>query len=418
MSLWETFLAEIDDSFGVDAHPGKVAICFMNRYGEGLDGIKYKIKYDGMEKTGTTTESQYCVELTPKSFAPIQTYVWSRKSLSYKKLDDVIPEPGVRKVVRKFMKTFKTTGHPKPLPKHPTNNPAPEKPAPPLPPGPSPKTNQGQTPKDAQNENAIPQAKPERPVPAQITKDQLRKIFPRNKGGVPTDSHLQAVADELNTDLAKYKLDTPVRRAHFFGQIKRESPSLSGAAESFNYTPDGLIGTFGYYKKHRKEAKEDGRIDQKLPHGKKKILQAAKQETIANKVYMGPDGNTSLGNDQPGDGWRFRGRGVHQTTGRKNYAAFTKKYSQYWNDHIDFVTNPDLVAQMPYTIRSAVEFWGDNKCWAQADKGINDAAIDAVTKIINSGEVNKHNTGKYTDPQKNPVLLRRQYVKLAYAAFT
>jgi predicted chitinase len=418
MSLWEDFLESIDEYFGDASRPGKVLICFVNRHGNGMDGVQYKFKYDGMEKAGTTTAQDYCIELQPKSFNPINTFVWSRQSLAFKKLDDVIAEPGQRKVVRKFLKTFKVDGHPKQLPRHPTNNPPPEKHAPPPPPGPSPKDNQGHNPKDGQDENGIPQAKPERPVPISITKEQLRKIFPKLKGGAPTDAHLQAVADELNTDLAKYKLDTPYRRAHFFGQVKRESPSLSGAAENLNYTPEGLIATFGYYRKHKKEAMEDGRIEQKLPKGKKKITQAAKQETIANKVYMGPDGNDSLGNDQPGDGWKFRGRGVHQTTGRKNYGAFTKASPKYWDGENDFLANPELLAQMPYTLRSAVAFWLDHGCWQDADAGITDAATDAVTKKINSGEVKKHNAHEYSDPKNDPVLLRRQYVKLAYAAFT
>lgn len=363
---WRNFL---DDIFSDDTKPGKVMICFVNRYLEGLDGVKYKIKYDGREKSGTTSEQDFCIEVTPSSFNAVQTYVWSLKALAFKKLDDVVPEAGRKKLVRKVLNTFKTTG------------------------------------------------KPERPVPAAITVEQLRKIFPKNRGE-PSDAHLQEVADELNANLAKYKLDTPYRRAHFFGQIKRESPSLSGAAESLNYTPEGLIGTFGYYKKHKDEAREDGRLEKKLPNGKKQILREAKQEVIANKVYIGPDGNPSLGNRILGDGWLYRGRGMKQTTGRDNYEGFTKDYSQTWGETIDFIAQPELVAKMPYALRSAVSFWVTKKCYVEADKGISDAAIDAVTKIVNSGEITLNQQGAYKAPKANPVLLRRQYVKLAYAALT
>jgi len=416
MSWWEDFL---DDVFGDEKKPGKVMICFVNRHLEGLDEVRYKIKFDGQEKSGTTSEQHFCIELTPTSLNPIQTYVWSRQALAFKKLDDVVPEMGRKKLVRKIIKTFKTSGEPNQLPKTPPKNPAPAKPAPAPAPGPSPKTNQGNVPKTTKNENNQPLAKPERPVPASITVDQLRKIFPKNRG-VPTDAHLQEVVDELNQNLAKYKLDTPYRRSHFFGQLKRESPSLSGAAESFNYTPEGLKGTFGYYQKqkHKNEAQEDGRLEKKLTNGKKQILREANQEAIANKVYSGPDGNKSLSNSLPGDGWRYRGRGVHQTTGRGNYEDFTEKYPETWGEPIDFLARPDLVAKMPYTLRSAVSFWVQNNCWKEADKGISDAAIDAVTGIINSGEVKNHNNGTYRDTDKDPVVLRRQYVKLAYAAFT
>lgn len=409
---WRDFL---DDVFGDEKKPGKVMICFVNRHLEGLDGIQYKIKFDGREKSGTTSEQDFCIELAPISLNPIQTFVWSRKALAFKKLDDVVPEAGRKKLVRKVLKTFKTVGEPGQLPKT-AKNPAPDKPAPAPAPGPSPKSNQGNVPQTTRNENNQPLAKPERPVPATITVDQLRKIFPKNRG-VPTDGHLQEVADELNQNLAGYKLDTPYRRAHFFGQIKRESPSLSGAAESLNYTPEGLIATFGYYKKYLGEAKEDGRLEKKLSNGKKQILREAKQEVIANKVY-GPEGNTSLGSELPGDGWRYRGRGVHQTTGRNNYRDFTNDYPKLWGEKIDFLAQPDLIAKMPYTLRSAVSYWVGNNCFIEADKGITDAAIDAVTKIINSGEIKKHLSGAYKKPGENPVLLRRQYVKLAYAAFT
>lgn len=413
MSAWQEFL---DGLFPSADKPGEVMICFMNRYLEGLDGIKYKIKFDGMEKAGVTTEQSYCIPLTPKSFNPIRIFVWSRTALAFKQLDDVVPEAGRKKLVRKVIKTVKTTGNPKQLPRK-ANNPAPTKPAPGTV-GPSPVGNQGQTPQDGKNENGQPLATPIRPVPGHITTEQLRKIFPKNKGDVPTDAHLQEVADELNKDLPKHKLDTPIRRAHFFGQIKRESPQLTGCAESLNYTPAGLIATFGYYRKHPDEAKTDGRLEEKGKNGKKKIIRNANQEVIANKVYMGPHGNNQLGNNQPGDGWRFRGRGVHQTTGRSNYGNFTKAYSTYWNGNADFLANPDMVANMPYTLRSAVAYWLDNECWKKADDGMNDGAIDAVTRIINGGEVNKHNAGQYQDPKNNPVLLRRQYVYLAYAAFT
>jgi len=154
-----------------------------------------------------------------------------------------------------------------------------------------------------------------------------------------------------------------------------------------------------------------------LANGKRQILRDANQEVIANKVY-GPDGNTGLGNDLPDDGWRYRGRGVHQTTGRYNYGYLTNDYPKLWGEKIDFLAQPDLIAKMPYTLRSAVSYWVGNNCFIEADKGITDAAIDAVTKIINSGEIKKHLSGAYNQPGENPVLLRRQYVKLAYAAFT
>lgn len=412
MSSWEEFL---NGPLGEAGLPGEVMICFVNRYIEGLDGIRYKIKCGGIEKRGVTTEADYCVTVSPKSLSPIQTFVWSKTAQAFKKLDDVIPEAGKRKLVRKIMKTVKTEGKPKPMPRTADKRP-PARPAPGVV-GQSPIGSQGQIPKDATNENGQAQAAPLRPVPEKITVEQLRKIFPMNKGRQPSDAHLQAVADELNSDLVKFKLDTPIRRAHFFGQIKQESPLLDGAAESLNYSPEGLKATFGYYLKHPDEAQADGRLEEKGKDGSKKVIRKANEEAIANKAYMGPHGNADLGNIQHGDGWRFRGRGVHQTTGRSNYRDFAKVHPKYWGDMIDFVQNPQLLEEIPYNLRSAVAFWLDKECWKRADEGINDVAIDAVTRIINAGEIRKHAAGKY-QPHQNPVLKRRQYVHLAYAALT
>jgi len=409
MSKWRDFL---DEMFADKSAPGSVMICFVNRYLEGMDGIRYKIRHDGIERSGTTTSDDYSVEVKPKSLKPIETYVWSRKAGTFKRLDDVVPEMGRKKLVRKVLKTFKVQAQTKELPKA-VPKPRPSQPAAAPAPAPSPISAQGVIPKQQTNESAQPQVKVERPVPGQITVVQLRKIFPLNKG-VPTDAHLQAIADELNTDLVKFRLDTPTRRAHFFGQIKRESPDLSGAAESLNYTPQGLK-IFSYYAKNPEEAQADGRLESKGPDGKKKVTRAANQEAIANKVY-GPR-RRGLGNDEPGYGWKYRGRGMKQLTGYNNYEAFNKKYSLYWSDHVDLVTTPDLVAQFPYTLRSAVYFWLENDCWKSADGGLSDAAIDAVTKIVNAGEVANHKKGKYK-PHEDPVLLRRKYVKMAYAAFT
>ena len=105
MSSWKDFL---DDETCNHDKPGKVMICFVNRYLEGMDGVKYKIKYNGHEKSGTTSTQDYCIEIAPDSLEPIHTLVWSRQARSYKKLDDVVAKLGRKKLVRKVLKTFKT----------------------------------------------------------------------------------------------------------------------------------------------------------------------------------------------------------------------------------------------------------------------------------------------------------------------
>jgi putative chitinase len=96
---------------------------------------------------------------------------------------------------------------------------------------------------------------------------------------------------------------------------------------------------------------------------------------IANKVYASRMAN---GDEASGDGWRFRGRGYIQCTGRYTYTEFDKVVDD------DILANPDLVAEK-YPLLSAAWFWDSNKLNALADKGSTDADITAITKRVNGG---------------------------------
>lgn len=184
MSDWRDYLNDLGEKVeeawdGYNNNPGKVMICFVNRYLEGMDDIKYKIHHDHKTIEGKTTASQYCFTLSPTSLKPIKVYVWARKKNGYKKLDDVIPEVGNKKLVRKIMKSYKAPGKTE---KHPASAPIvapPKKPAPAPAPAPSPTDKQGVKPLPKPDESGLPQTQVERPVPDKITKEQLKKIFPR-----------------------------------------------------------------------------------------------------------------------------------------------------------------------------------------------------------------------------------------------
>ena len=219
-----------------------------------------------------------------------------------------------------------------------------------------------------------------------ITKDQLKKIF-----ASASDDYLKKVADELNTDLVKYGLDTILRRSHFFAQVRQEGGAgLEAKVESLQYSPDGLKGTFKYYRLHPKEAVTDGyERDAKT----RKITRGAEQETIGNNVYASRNGN---GDAASGDGWNFRGRGLIQVTGRSNYAGMTTQYATlYPGDTVDFEKTPELMAEFPYTVRSAVCFWILHGLDKLADKGETDEDVDRITAIINL------NTDSYADRRAN-----------------
>ncbi len=177
----------------------------------------------------------------------------------------------------------------------------------------------------------------------------------------------------LKAAAAFYKM-TPERAAHFFGQTAHETGEFKLFSENLNYSKDGLKRTFGKY----------------FPGETLAESYARNPEKIANRVYGSRMGN---GDEASGDGWKYRGRGALQLTGKANYEAFAKYLG---TDEV--VTNPDLVATK-YAFESAMFFFERNKLWAICDQGINDTAILALTKRINGGthglEDRKAKTYKY-----------------------
>ena len=162
----------------------------------------------------------------------------------------------------------------------------------------------------------------------------------------------------LKAAMAFYKM-TPVRAAHFFAQTAHESGNFKAFSENLNYSADGLTKIFGKYFDAAAAAKA-----------------ARNPEKIANRVYANRMGN---GNEASGDGWKYRGRGALQLTGKDNYKAFADYLKKP-----EIMDNPDLVAT-EYSFESAIFFFEKNKLWAICDQGINDAAITSLTKRINGG---------------------------------
>lgn len=397
MSTWQDFLRFLDELRGGEAGPvpGAVMFSFVNRYLEPMDNIKYRIEFDGKTVSGITSKEQHSVEILPVSFKPIKVYAWSRVRKDFKLIDEVSPVAGKRLLINERMKTFKhdskTQPHPRPQPASPLPQTQPAK-AQPASKGTANRHQQpqGVEPVKAKNANEEPEHRTNRPVGDKIEVVQLKKIFP-----AADESYLGKVADELNRDLEKYKLDTPLRRAHFFAQVRQEAGAgLSPKQESLNYRPDVLIDKFSYYQAHPAEAKADGRLEEMVEAEKvvkgvkkkvkvKKIVHKADQATIANKAYGGRGGN---GAAVTGDGWRFRGRGIFQLTLRDNYTNFNSEYTRYWNDGaVDFLKSPDAVCEYPYFIRSAVWFWLKHSIYTKADRGATAAAVNAVTRVINPG---------------------------------
>ena len=155
-----------------------------------------------------------------------------------------------------------------------------------------------------------------------------------------------------------YKL-TPVRAAHFFAQTAHETGDYKLFAENLNYSTQGLQNIFKKY----------------FP-GNLGELYARNPEKIANRVYASRMGN---GDEKSGDGWKYRGRGALQLTGKDNYTAFAKYLQKP-----EIMTTPDLVAT-EYSFESAMFFFDKNKLWSICDQGVNDTTILTLTKRINGG---------------------------------
>lgn len=177
----------------------------------------------------------------------------------------------------------------------------------------------------------------------------------------------------MKAGMAYYKL-TPTQAAHFFAQTAHESGNFKAFSENLNYSADGLNKIF---PKYFKNAGRDPNVYGRHP------------EKIANIVYANRMGN---GDEASGDGWKYRGRGALQLTGKDNYKAFADYLGKP-----EIMDNPDLVAT-DYSFESAKFFFDKNKLWDLC-KTVDDAAILAVTKRVNGGthglDDRKEKTYKY-----------------------
>jgi predicted chitinase len=232
----------------------------------------------------------------------------------------------------------------------------------------------------------------------QFTAALLQHIFPYASAAT-----LQAAVDELNPHLELFKLDKPLRREHFFAQIRRES-GLSLAVhdgESLNYPPDRLKLKFSYFAQHPEEAELYGRTAQ----------HPADQPAIANRAYALRNGNGPI---TSGDGWRFRGRGLIQTTGRTQYSNFTEWHQHNgssWPDdaNLDFTVSCTLLGEIKYAVRAAAAYWINNEMYVKADHGATPDDVDNITRAINPGlfahkpgqPINAENLADITDRRKN-----------------
>jgi putative chitinase len=166
------------------------------------------------------------------------------------------------------------------------------------------------------------------------------------------------VISQIDEVAKKFNITSPLRLAHFLSQCAHESGNFRAVEENLNYSSDGLKKVFGKYF--------PGNLSESY---------AKKPEKIASRVYGNRMGN---GDETTLEGFKYRGRGYIQLTGKSNYVNFTKFIGE------DCVKNPDLVATK-YPLASAAYFFDSNGLWSICDKGISDDVVKQLTKRINGG---------------------------------
>jgi putative chitinase len=176
------------------------------------------------------------------------------------------------------------------------------------------------------------------------------------KGHIP-----DAVIAQIPDTASKFNINTPLRLAHFLAQCGHESGGFKVTQENLNYSAKGLMGIFKKYFPTQQLAEAYQRQPQK----------------IANKVYASRMDN---GSEASGDGFKFRGRGYIQLTGRANYTAFGKAINE------DIANNPDVVSGK-YALLSAAWFWSKNGLNTLADGGASDQVVTSITKRVNGGTI-------------------------------
>ena len=170
-----------------------------------------------------------------------------------------------------------------------------------------------------------------------------------------------SVIVELPEVMSKFGINTQLRLSHFLAQVSHESGNFIHTSENLNYSADRLRVVFPKY------FKQDGLAE----------AYARKPDLIASRVYGNRMGN---GDEGTRDGYKFRGRGYLQCTGKSNYAEFDK----FVDD--DILGNPDLVATK-YPLLSAAWFFHTNNINSVSDKGATDKVITSVTKRVNGGTI-------------------------------
>jgi putative chitinase len=188
-----------------------------------------------------------------------------------------------------------------------------------------------------------------------LTKEQFIEVMPECKHVI--DKYI----DPFNEACTKFEVNTPLRLAAFVAQIGHESTRFTRVEENLNYSANGLMRTFPTFFS---------------PETAKEF--AYKPMRIANRVYANKGGN---GNEESGDGWKFRGRGLIQVTLRNNYRRAGQRLLEMPEYFLD---NPDALLEPEWAVRTAFDYWDSNDLNNYADRN-SEASFRDLTRRINRG---------------------------------
>lgn len=185
-----------------------------------------------------------------------------------------------------------------------------------------------------------------------VKKEDLK--LDKLKGQIP-----ETVISEITMIADKFGIITNLRLCHFLAQCSTESGNFKAVSENLNYSKDGLLRIFPKYFL--------GTLAESYAH---------QPEKIASRVYGSRLGN---GDETTKEGWKFRGRGFLQVTGKQNYQIL----GDFLN--VDLVSNPDLVATT-YPLSSAAHFFYKNNLWPICDEGLSEEVVTRVSRRVNGGD--------------------------------
>jgi len=177
---------------------------------------------------------------------------------------------------------------------------------------------------------------------------------------------IRGVANSLHVAMPPFNINTPAQVSALVAQVGHESADFTRLVENLNYSVEALLSKFSRERITEAQARQYGRT----------AARKADQVSIANCIYGGEWRKLKLGNTEPGDGWKFRGRSLIQVTGRANYKACGRSLG------LDLLASPELLEQPRHAAMAAGWFWSSQKLNALADAG----NLGDIGSIINTGK--------------------------------